>query len=78
MELIDITELKSKLKEVEENYSQNPNEINKIRLGTINHETALNLSFFSKTESKGYAQKSFDILSNLFNSANTHTWPSLI
>ena len=71
MELIDTTELKTKLKEVEENYKQNPNEINKVRLGIIYHETALNLSFFSKTEFKGYAQKSFDTLSNLFNSANT-------
>ncbi len=71
MELIDTTELKTKLKEVEENYKQKPNEINKVRLGIIYHETALNLSFFSKTEFKGYAKKSFDTLSSLFNSANT-------
>ena len=71
MELIDTTELKIKLKEVEENYQQNPNEINKVRLGIIYHETALNLSFFSKTEFKGYAKKSFDTLSELFNSPNT-------
>ena len=71
MELIDTTELKIKLKEAEENYNQNPNEINKARLGIIYHETALNLSFFSKTAFKGYAKKSFDILSELFNSPNT-------
>jgi hypothetical protein len=71
MELIDTTELKIKLKEVEENYNQNPNEISKARLGIIYHETALNLSFFSKTEFKGYAKKSFDILSELFNAPNT-------
>ena len=71
MELIDTTELKIKLKEVEENYKQHPNEINKVRLGIIYHETALNLSFFSKTEFKGYAKKSFDTLSELFNSSNT-------
>ena len=70
MELIDTTELKTKLKEVEENYKQNPNEINKVRLGIIYHETALNLSFFSKTAFKGYAKKSFDTLSELFNSHN--------
>ena len=35
MELIDTTELKTKLKEVEENYKQNPTEINKTRLGII-------------------------------------------
>ena len=71
MEMIDTTELKIKLKEVEENYKQNPNEINKVRLGIIYHETALNLSFFSKTEFKGYAKKCFDILSELFNSNST-------
>jgi hypothetical protein len=68
MELIDTTELKTKLQEVEENYKQNPNEINKLRLGIIYHETSLNLSFLSKSEFKGYAKKSFDILSELFNS----------
>jgi hypothetical protein len=71
MELIDTNELKTKLKEVEANYSQNPNEINKVKLGIIYHETALNLSFFSKTEFKGYAKKSFDTLSELFNSQTT-------
>ena len=71
MELIDTTELKIKLKEVEENYKKSPTEINKIRLGIIYHETALNLSFFSKTEFKGYAKRSFDTLSELFNSPNT-------
>ena len=71
MELIDSTELKIKLKEVEENYQQNPSEINKVRLGIIYHETALNLSFFSKTEYKGYAKKSFDTFSELFDLPNT-------
>lgn len=71
MELVDTTELKTKLKEVEENFKQNPSEINKARLGIIYHETALNLSFFSKTEFKGYAKKSFDTLSELFNSPYT-------
>ena len=71
MELIDTIELKTKLTEVEEKFKQDPNEINQARLGIIYHETALNLSFFSKTEFKGYAQKSFDILSLLFNSPNT-------
>ena len=70
MEIIDTNELKTKLKEIEENYKQNPTEINKVRLGIIYHETALNLSFFSKTEFKGYAKKSFDTLSELFNSPN--------
>jgi tetratricopeptide (TPR) repeat protein len=71
MELIDTNQLKIKLNEIEENYKQNPNEINKVRVGIIYHETALNLSFFSKTAFKGYAKKSFDTLSELFNSAAT-------
>jgi tetratricopeptide (TPR) repeat protein len=71
MELTDTTELKIKLKEIEDNYSLNPSEINKARLGIIYHEIALNLSFFSKTEYKGYAKKSFDTLSELYNSLTT-------
>ncbi len=71
MELIDTTELKTKLKEVEQQFQQEPTEINKVRLGIIYHETALNLSFFSKTEYKGFAKKSFDQLSDLFNSQTT-------
>lgn len=71
MEIIDTNGLKVKLKEVEHQFQQEPNEINKVRLGIIYHETALNLSFFSKTEYQGYAQKSFDQLSELFNSPKT-------
>ena len=71
MEIIDTTALKLKLKEVEDAYKINPTELNKVRLGIICHETALNLSFFSKTEFKGYAKKSFDILSELFNAPDT-------
>ncbi|MDQ2863159.1 MAG: hypothetical protein M3R50_05815 [Bacteroidota bacterium] len=71
MELIDTTELIAKLKEVEQQFQQESNEMNKVRLGIIYHETALNLSFFSKTEYKGYAKKSFDYLSDLFNSTST-------
>jgi tetratricopeptide (TPR) repeat protein len=71
MEIIDTTVLKEKFKEVEQQCKQNPTEINKVRLGIIYHEMALNLSFFSKTSYKGYAQKSFDQLSNLHNTPTT-------
>ncbi len=71
MELIDTTVLKLKLQDVEKVYTLNPSEINKARLGIIYHETALNLGFFSKTEYKGYAQKSYEVLSELLNSPNT-------
>ena len=71
MEMIDTAELKVKLQAVEQQFQQEPNEINKVRLGIIYHETALNLSFFSKTEYKGYAKKSFDQLSDLLNSPST-------
>lgn len=71
MELVDTTELKLTLLGVEEKFIQDSTEINKARLGIIYHETALNLSFFSNTAFKGYAKKSFDILSELFTSSNT-------
>lgn len=71
MEFIDTTILKQKLIEVEEIYRSNPGEINKARLGIIYHETALNLSFFSNTAYKGYAQKSYDVLSEMVNAPDT-------
>jgi tetratricopeptide (TPR) repeat protein len=71
MEIIDTTFLKAKLKEVEEDFNKNSNEINKVRLGIIYHETALNLTFLSKSSYKGYAKKSFDILTALFESKTT-------
>ncbi|UJP67153.1 hypothetical protein IPZ59_19210 [Mongoliitalea daihaiensis] len=71
MELIDTTELKSMLRNVEEDHNHNSSEINKTRLGIIYHETALNLSFFNKSEFQGYAKKSYDILTELFNSSET-------
>ena len=71
MELIDTTELKIKLNEVEENYKKDPTELNHARLGIIYHETALNLSFLSNSTYKGYAGKSFDILTARFASSST-------
>lgn len=71
MEILDTSELKIKLKEVEENYKQDQSELNKTRLGIVYHETALNLSFLSKNNYKGYAKKSFDVLSELINETNT-------
>jgi hypothetical protein len=71
MEIIDTTILKTKLKEVEADFSKNSSEINKVRLGIIYHETALNLTFLSKSSYKGYAKKSFDILTVLFESKTT-------
>lgn len=71
MEIIDTTVLKMKLKEVEHQFQQEPSELNKVRLGIIYHETALNLSFLSKTAYKGYAKKSFDHLSESYNSQST-------
>jgi len=71
MEIIDRDKLKAKLIEVEKDCSIEANEINLVRKGIIYHETALNLSFFSKTEYKGYAKKSFDTLNILYNSSTT-------
>ena len=72
MELIDTVAIKLKMKEIESQYIQNPSVLNKLKLGIIYHETALNLSFLSKTQYKGYAQKSFDILNDLFNRESTN------
>jgi tetratricopeptide (TPR) repeat protein len=71
MELSDTSVVKNKLEEVEQQFKNAPNQVNKTRLGIIYHETALNLSFLAKSPYKGYAQKSFDLLSELFNSAQT-------
>ncbi|PKG42872.1 hypothetical protein CXF67_08005 [Psychroflexus sp. MES1-P1E] len=77
MEIIGRDLVKSKLKEVEKVYQDNPTEINKVRLGLIYHEVALNLTFFHKTEEfSGYAQKSFNILKELQN--NKKTIPELL
>jgi len=73
MEIIDTTELKIKLKEVEKQFQEEPNEINKVKLGIIYHETALNLGFLSKTAFKGYSQKSYDVLTELYIDAKTTT-----
>lgn len=66
MEIIDTTELKAKLKEVEQQFQSAPTEVNKVRLGIIYHETALNLGFLAKTSFKGYSKKSYDVLSELY------------
>lgn len=71
MELTDSNLIKVKLAEVESKHQQHPNEINAVRLGIIYHETALNFAFLAKTAYRGYAQKSFDVLSELFNSPAT-------
>ena len=76
MEIIDTITLVDKLKEVEQNYKQDATEINKVRLSIIYHETALNLTFLAKSTYKGYAQKSFDLLTQL--ETNFSTTPSLL
>ncbi|HTN47212.1 MAG TPA: hypothetical protein VL098_12760 [Flavipsychrobacter sp.] len=71
MMLMDKNDLKIKLLQVEKEYSNNPSEVNKVRLGIIFHEVAFNLYFISKTRYNGFAKRSFDILSALFNSSKT-------
>ena len=70
MEFIDNNLLEAKLQEVEADYNATPSLLNKVRLGIIYHEVALNLGFFSK-QYKGYAQKSLTILSEC--EVNTET-----
>jgi hypothetical protein len=71
MEVTDASVVKTKLLETELAFQKNPNELNKVRLGIIYHETTLNLSFLSKGEFKGYAKKSYDILNELYTSPVT-------
>ena len=75
-EIIDTTYLKHKLIEVEYEAQRDPSELNKTRLGIIYHEVTLNLSFLSKTNYRGYAQKSFDLLNEL--ATNAKTTPGLM
>jgi tetratricopeptide (TPR) repeat protein len=65
MEVIDTVLLKSKLAKVEKAFQQEASIINKVRLGIIYHETALNLTFFTDSGYEGYAQKSYAILSEV-------------
>jgi hypothetical protein len=71
MEIIDTCLLKSRLMEIEQDFKNNPSVINKTKLGIIYHETALNLSFFSSGNYKGYAAKSYEVLQELFISEST-------
>ena len=71
MEVTDTSILKAKLLETELEFKNNPNELNKVRLGIIYHEITLNLSFLSKEGFKGYAKKSYDILNELYSSPTT-------
>lgn len=71
MEVIDTSALKQKRTEVEAQYQQSPTAINKVRLGIIYHETALNFSFLAKGALKGYAQKSYAVLTELLNDSGT-------
>ena len=70
-EIIDTTYLKNKLITAESEALHHPNELTKVRLGIVYHEVTLNLTFLTKTGYRGYAQKSFDLLSELANDART-------
>jgi tetratricopeptide (TPR) repeat protein len=77
MEIIGRELVIAKMKEVEEDFQKKPDELNTTRLGLIYHDVALNLTFFDKTKKyAGYAQKSYDILTEL--SENKKTRPELM
>lgn len=71
MEITDTDILKRKLRETENSFQQEPSELHAVRVAITWHEVALNLSFFSKTGFQGYAQKSYDLLTKLFNDSKT-------
>ena len=70
-EITDTSLLKKLLPLTEAAYQDHPNETTQARLGILYHEVALNLGFLAKTTFKGYAQKSFDLLTPLSMAANT-------
>ena len=74
MELTDIAVVKTMLTQVEKDFVRDPSELNKVRSGIIYHEVALNLSFLSKTEYQGFAQKSYDLLTALEGSSLAPEW----
>lgn len=71
MELTDTNLVKQLLTKVESTYKIEPSEINKVKLGIIYHETALNLTFLNASQYKGYASKSYNVLSEMFNADTT-------
>ncbi|AHM60710.1 hypothetical protein D770_12265 [Flammeovirgaceae bacterium 311] len=71
MEVMDTILLKAKMQETERQFEEQPTLLNKVRLGIIYHEAALNLSFLSRTAYKGYAKRSFEILSDVFDAPST-------
>lgn len=69
MELIDTTVLKQKLAEAERALATTPSILNKVRVGILYHETALN--FLADVAYKGYSKKSYDILTEAINTPGT-------
>lgn len=78
MELTNTAMVKTMLAQVENDFARDPSELNKVRLGIMYHEVALNLSFLSKTEYKGYAQRSYDLLTALEASPMPPEWMPFI
>ncbi len=73
LELNNALEVRFKLRDIENNFQQNPSVINGLRLGIIYYKTALYLSFFAKVKFEGYALKSYNILSELYKKPNLET-----
>lgn len=75
MELIDTNVVVSKLKQAETDFRDSPGTLNQARLGIVCHEVSLNLYFMAADKStsawRGYAQKSYDLLSELYDSDST-------
>ena len=65
MEFVDTTLLKSKFKEVKFNYINKPNTLTKLRMALLYHEMAFNFSFLKNAKDDNYAQKSYQLLSEL-------------
>ncbi len=71
MEVTDTAVLRAKIMSVENEFKQAPDELTKIRTAIIYHEAALNFSLLAQNPVKGYAKKSFDLLTEMLADMNT-------
>ena len=71
MEITDTNIVKAKAQACESENNRHPTELTKARLGVIYHEVALNLGFLTDTTYKGYAARSYALLSELYSAPST-------
>ena len=71
MEIMDTEILERQLAAAERAHRNHPSEMNTARLGIVYHEVALNLSFLTDGNYQGYARRSYDLLTELYQGSGT-------